>query len=57
MKSEKMDINERKKELEAKIAELKQRWPAHSVPPTMWQALEELEEELAKLEQKAQAKD
>ena len=45
-----MDINERKKELEAKITDLKGRWPAHSVPPTMWQALEELEEELAEIE-------
>ncbi len=34
------------KEIEAKIADLKARWPAHSVPPSMWQQLEELEEEL-----------
>lgn len=30
-------------ELEQKIADLKARWPAHSVPPSMWQQLEELE--------------
>ena len=36
------------KELEEKIAELKTRWPAHSVPPSMWQQLEELEDELEK---------
>ncbi|MBN1366438.1 MAG: hypothetical protein JW967_00715 [Dehalococcoidales bacterium] len=34
------------KEIEAKIADLKARWPAHSVPPSMWQELEELEAEL-----------
>ncbi len=34
-------------EIEAAIAELKSRWPAHSVPPHMWQQLEELEEQLA----------
>jgi len=31
------------KELEEKLADLKGRWPAHSVPPSMWQELEELE--------------
>jgi len=34
------------RELEEKIADLKARWPAHSVPPSMWQDLEELEDEL-----------
>ena len=34
------------KEIEDKIAELKRRWPSHSVPPGMWQQLEEFEEEL-----------
>ena len=33
-------------EIEDKIADLKARWPAHSVPPSMWQKLEELEAEL-----------
>ncbi len=36
------------KEIEEKIAELKSRWPAHSVPPRMWQELEDLEDALAK---------
>ena len=36
------------KEIEEKIAELKARWPAHSVPVSMWRQLEELEEELEK---------
>jgi hypothetical protein len=34
-------------EIEESIADLKGRWPAHSVPPSLWQQLEELEEELA----------
>jgi hypothetical protein len=34
------------KEIEEKIADLKARWPAHSVPVSMWQELEELEEKL-----------
>jgi hypothetical protein len=38
--------NERIEELEAQIAELKRRWPAHSVPPTLLQQLDDLEEEL-----------
>jgi hypothetical protein len=36
------------REIEEKIADLKARWPAHSVPPSMWQELESLEEELEK---------
>jgi hypothetical protein len=40
--------SERIKELESQIAELKSRWPAHSVPPAMFQQLEDLEEELEK---------
>ena len=36
------------REIEEKIADLKARWPAHSVPPSMWQQLEELEEQLEK---------
>jgi hypothetical protein len=36
------------RKIEEEIADLKARWPAHSVPPRMWQQLEELE---AKLEQ------
>jgi len=38
------------KEVEQKIADLKARWPAHSVPPRMWQELEELEDQLEKAE-------
>ena len=34
------------REIEEEIADLKARWPAHSVPISMWQKLEELEEQL-----------
>jgi len=34
------------REIEDKISDLKARWPAHSVPPSMWQQLEELEAQL-----------
>ena len=34
------------REIEDKIADLNARWPAHSVSPSMWQQLEELEAEL-----------
>ncbi|HEY42207.1 MAG TPA: histidine kinase [Dehalococcoidia bacterium] len=36
-------------QLEREIADLKARWPAHSVKPAMWQRLEELEEALEKV--------
>ena len=36
-------------ELEREIADLKARWPKHSVPPAMLMRLEELEEELERL--------
>lgn len=41
--------SERIEELERQIVELKRRWPAHSVPPTMLQRLDELDEELERL--------
>jgi len=40
-----MDMD-RIKELEEQIADLKARWPEHSVPPFLLVRLEELEEEL-----------
>ena len=33
-------------EIEKEISDLKARWPTHSVPPSMWQQLEKLEDEL-----------
>jgi hypothetical protein len=41
-------VDESVAEIEAAIADLKARWPAHSVPPHMWQELEDLEEKLEK---------
>ena len=38
--------SERVKELEERIADLKRRWPPHSVPPQMLEQLDELEQEL-----------
>lgn len=41
------EVSEEKvREIEDKIADLKARWPPHSVPPSMWRQLEELEAEL-----------
>jgi len=37
-------------DLKARIADLKSRFPAHSLKPAMMQELEELEEELSRLE-------
>ena len=45
--------NERIKKLEKQIVELKRRWPTHSVPPSMFQQLDELEEELEREQEKA----
>ncbi|MFC1943203.1 histidine kinase [Chloroflexota bacterium] len=39
---------EKIKKIEEALADLKARWPAHSVKPEMWQQLEELEENLAR---------
>ena len=39
---------DRTRKLEEEIADLRARWPAHSVKPSMWQRLEELEEALEK---------
>ena len=50
--------NKRIQELEEKIAELKKRWPAHSVPPALMRELDDLEEELTEaLEQVQQEED
>ena len=42
-------------ELEEAIADLKGRWPAHSVPPHMWQELEDLEKKLERAKKEAEA--
>jgi hypothetical protein len=45
---------ERIKELEEKLADLKARWPAHSVPVSMWQEFEGLEDELERAKKEAE---
>ncbi len=40
---------ERRAQLERELADLKARWPKHTVPPTMIMRLEELEEKLERL--------
>ena len=45
---------DRIRELESQIAELKVNWPAHSVQPWMLEQLEALEEELEKCKQEDQ---
>jgi tRNA-Thr(GGU) m(6)t(6)A37 methyltransferase TsaA len=39
---------QRVEELEKQIADLKRRWPRHSVPPALMEQLDELEEELSR---------
>lgn len=41
-------------EIEALLADLKGRWPAHSAPPHMWQELEDLEAELEQAKRSAE---
>jgi hypothetical protein len=43
--------SERVRQIEEAIADLKARWPAHSVPPHMWQELEDLEDQLEQAKQ------
>ena len=49
MLEEQQDSGDRAEEIRTRIAELKKRWPAHSVPVHMWDELEELEDELERL--------
>lgn len=46
------DMEQAIKELTEKIADLKSRFPAHSVKPSMVEELENLEEELERLQEK-----
>jgi len=39
------------KEIEDRIVDLKARWPAHTVPSSMWQELEALEDELDRVKE------
>ncbi len=49
--------NDRIKELEKRIEDLKRRWPAHSVPPALLQQLDELEEALEEERRRARQAD
>ncbi len=49
------DMSDRILELKNQIAELKKRWPAHSVPPALLMELDELEDELARELEKLQS--
>ncbi|MDO8672329.1 MAG: histidine kinase [Dehalococcoidia bacterium] len=41
-----VSITESAKDIEERLQDLQRRWPAHSVPPSMFEQLEKLEEEL-----------
>lgn len=49
-----MSLEERIREVQRRIADLRARMPKHSVPPAMVQELEDLEEELARLTREAE---
>ena len=44
--------DQRRRELEDEIREIKRSWPAHTPSPAMFARLEELEDKLAALQQK-----
>ncbi len=44
-----MEDSERLRELQARLADLKSRMPAHSVRPAMLMEIEDLEEEISQL--------
>ena len=44
-------------ELERRLADLKARMPAHSIPPSMMMELDDLEEELAKVRARDERKE
>ena len=50
-------INKRIQELEEKVADLKKRWPPHSVPAALLQELDDLEDELAEELDKVQGRE
>ena len=52
-----MEDSERLRQLEAQLADLKGRMPAHSLRPAMLLEIEDLEEEIARLRAELKAKD
>jgi len=49
------DRTKRIEELKKQINDLRSRWPAHSAPSAMLQELDDLDEELARLQKEAQS--
>ena len=41
-----MTTTDRAKDIEDRLLDLQRRWPAHSAPPSMFEQLERLEEDL-----------
>jgi uncharacterized protein YceH (UPF0502 family) len=52
--SQRNNYEQRLQELKKQLADLRKRWPAHSVKPEMVNQLEDLEEEVAHLQKKLQ---
>ena len=50
----KSQLEERIAELEMRLADLNARLPAHSIPPAMLIEMEDIEDELARLQREAQ---
>lgn len=50
-KNKGLDPEHRLQQLQKELADLKSRWPAHSVKPSLVIQLDELEEEIANLEE------
>jgi len=51
---DRQELEAKQLSLQAQLADLQRRWPAHSVPLAMWQELEKLEDELKAVEQQLQ---
>lgn len=54
---EKTQLQTKLSVLQGKLADLKARWPAHSLKPSLIMELEELEEEIELIEEKLKAID
>lgn len=52
MKAQQRQLKEKISSITQKLEELKQRWPAHSVKPSMVEELDQLEDELEQLQKK-----
>lgn len=52
-----MDLEQRIKEVSKQLADLRNRLPAHSLKPWMWAQVEQLEDELERLQQLSDGKE